>query len=74
MGRAEVGDQHDARALIEGQNGRRATARGGAAAGLIDELMREQRIEPLGDGGARQTGAAHEVGARHGLPVADQAE
>ena len=74
VGRAEVGDQDDAGALVEGEDGRRAPAGGGAPAGLVDQLVREQRVQPLGHGRAGQTGPAHEVGARDGLPVADQAE
>ena len=56
------------------EHSRWATARGGASAGLIDQLVREQRVQPLGDGGPGQTGPSHEVSARHGLAVADQAE
>ena len=71
---AEVGDQDDARALVEGQHGRGTPTGGGAAAGLVDELVREQRVEALRDRGTREAGAADEVRARHGFAVADQTE
>ena len=56
VGGAEVGDEHDAGAVVEGEHGRRAAAGGGAAAGLVDEPVREQRVDALGDGRARQPG------------------
>ena len=72
--RAEVGHQHDAGAAVEGQHGRRPPAGRGAAAGLVDELVREQRLDPLRHGRAGQPGAPREVRARDRLAVADQAQ
>ena len=74
MGRAEVGDQDDARTAVEGQHGRRAPTGGGAPAGLIDQLVREQRFDALRDRRASQSGAPGEVRARHRLAVSNQAE
>ena len=51
--RAEVGDQHDAGAAVERQHGRRPAAGRRAASGLVDEAMREQRLDALRDGRAR---------------------
>ena len=74
MRRAEVGDEHDAGLAIEGQHGRRAATRGGAAAGLVDEALREQRVDALGDGRAGEPGLPREVGPRDRDPLADQAQ
>ena len=74
MRRAQVGDQHDARALVERQHRRRTTARGGASARLIHQLVRQQSVEALRNGGASQTGAAYQIGPGDGLPVANQPE
>ena len=69
---AQIGDQNDAGAAVEGQHGRRAAAGGGAPAGLVDQLVCEQRFDTLCDGRARQPGAAREVRARDRLAVANQ--
>jgi hypothetical protein len=74
VGGAEVGDQDDARALVEREDGRGPATGGGAASGLVNELVGEQGIEPLRNGGASQTGAANQIGAGHRLAVPDQAE
>ena len=58
MRRAEVGDQDDAGIAIERQHGCGATAGRGAASGLVDEALPEERVDPLGDRGARQPGLA----------------
>ena len=69
---AEVGGEHDAGGVVEGQHGRRAAAGRRAVAGLVDELVGEQRVDALGDGRAGEAGAARELGPRDGLAVADQ--
>ena len=72
MGRAEVGGQDDAGFAVEREHGRRPAAGGGAAADLVDEALLEQRLDPLGDGRAREPGHSREVGAGDGDPLADQ--
>ena len=54
---AEVGDRTTPARVVEGQQGRRAPAGRGAAAGLVDQLVREQGVDALCDGGAGQPGA-----------------
>ena len=49
VGRAQIADQHDARALVEGQHRGRPPAGGSAAAGFVHELVREQGIQTLSD-------------------------
>ena len=71
MGRTEIGDQHHARALVEGEHGRGTTAGGSTASGFVDELVREQRVEALSDRGARKSGATNEVSASYSFSVAD---
>ena len=72
--RAQVGDEDDAGALVEGQQRRRAAAGRRAPAGLVDELVGEQRVHALRDRRPREPGDAGEIGAGHPLRVADQAE
>ena len=72
VGGAEVGGEHDAGELVEGEDRRRPAAGRGAAAGLVDELVREQGVDALGDGGAGEAGPAREVRAGDRLAVADQ--
>jgi hypothetical protein len=72
--RAEVGNQHDARALVEREHRRGAPTGGSASTGFIHQLVREQRIEALRNGGAGETSAANQIGACHRLAVTDQAE
>ena len=72
--RAEVGDEDDSGVAIERQHGRRAAAGGGAAAGLVDEPLREERVDALGDGRAGEPGHPREVGSRDRDSFADQAQ
>ena len=71
---AEIGDEHDAGALVEGQHGRGTSTGRGTATGLVDQLMRQQSVQPLGYGGASQTSAANQIGSSDRLTVADEAE
>ena len=72
MGRAEVGDQDDAGVAVEGEHGGRAAAGRGAAAGLVDEALAEQRVDALGDRRAGEPGHPREVGPRDRDFLADQ--
>jgi hypothetical protein len=46
-------DGHDvAEALVEGESAGRATAAFGSADRLLQQPSRQQRVHPLGDGGA----------------------
>ena len=74
VGRAEVGDEDDAGVAVEGEHGRRAAAGRGAAAGLVDEPVREQRVDALGDGRAREPGLPREIRPRYRDALADQTE
>jgi hypothetical protein len=71
---AEVGDEHDARGLVERQRRRRPPAGRDRAARLVHELVGEQRLDALGDRRAGEPGLADEVGARLRAAVADQPE
>jgi hypothetical protein len=46
---AEVGAQHDARTVVEGERGRRPASGRVVVADLVDELVAEQRVDALGD-------------------------
>src|SRR5215208_610598 len=72
VGGAQVGGEHDARELVEGEDGRWPPARRAAAARLVDELVRQQRIDALGHRGAGQAGPPREVRTGDRLAVADE--
>ena len=71
---AEVGGQHDARVAVEGERLRRPAAARGARLGRHHEPAREQRVDALGDGRARQARQLDELRVRARASVADEAQ
>ena len=70
---AEVGDEDDAGIAVEREHGRGTTSRGGAAAGLVDETLLEERVDPLRDRRAGEPGRSRQIGSRDCNLLADQA-
>ena len=71
---AEVGDEDDAGFAVEREHGCGTTAGGGAASGFIDEALREQRVDPLGDSRAGKPGLSGQVRPCDCDLLADQAQ
>ena len=73
VARAEVGGQHDADALVEGQRGGPAAAARRPGLGLLDQQPRgEQHAEALHDRRAREAGDVHDVGPGERAALADE--
>ena len=70
---AEVGDEDDAGIAVEREHGRGTTSGGGAASGLVDEPLLEERVDPLRDGRAGEPGRSRQIRSRDRNLLADQA-
>ena len=53
VGGSDVAGQHHPDVAVEGQHRRGSPSRGGAVAARHEQAVGEQRVDPLGDGGAR---------------------
>ncbi len=71
---SQVGGEDDPGVAIEHEHGRRPTAGGDAAAGVVDEPFREQGVDSLGHRRAGETGHPGQVRPGDGDLFADQVE
>ena len=74
VGRSDVAGQHHPDVAVERQHRRGSPARGRAVAARHEQAVGEQRVDPLGDGGAGQAGQVGEVTACVRVPAANEVE
>ena len=72
VGGPEIGSQDHAGVVIEGEHHRWAPAGRLALTRLAEEAMREELLQPLRHGRAREPGSCHELGASSAVGVANQ--